>query len=124
VLALYLERGTLRSESSGAVISPAAIGRVIFSLILRRLEVAAISSSAHADQVCGGQTPLFSPREVVWPPDGFAERNEAATCLCSLASNHVGNRAIGDTLVPGTIRNICGLPWPKGNTDIPIRLRL
>jgi len=29
VLAFYLERGTLRSESSGAVISPAAIGRVI-----------------------------------------------------------------------------------------------
>jgi hypothetical protein len=27
--------------------SPAAIGRVIFSLILRRLEVAAMSSSAH-----------------------------------------------------------------------------
>jgi hypothetical protein len=59
VLAFYLETGTLRSESSGAVISPAAIGRVIFSLILRRLEVAAISSSAHADQICGGQTPCF-----------------------------------------------------------------
>jgi hypothetical protein len=29
VLAFYLERGTLRSESSGAVIKPAAIGRVI-----------------------------------------------------------------------------------------------
>jgi hypothetical protein len=48
VLVFYLERGT---ESSSAVMSPAAIGRVIFALILRRLEVTAMSSSAHADAV-------------------------------------------------------------------------
>jgi hypothetical protein len=39
--------------------SAVAIGRVIFSLILRRLEVTAISSSAHADPICGGQTCCF-----------------------------------------------------------------
>jgi hypothetical protein len=52
VLVFYLERGT--TAGSGAVMSPAAIGRVIFSLILRRLKVTAISSSAHADPICGG----------------------------------------------------------------------
>jgi hypothetical protein len=39
--------------------SPAAIGRLIFSLMLRRLEVTAISSSAHADPICGAQTCCF-----------------------------------------------------------------
>jgi hypothetical protein len=46
-------------KSSGPVMSPAAIARVIFSLILRRLEVTAIISSAHADPICGGQTCCF-----------------------------------------------------------------
>jgi hypothetical protein len=62
VLGFYLERH-LGSEGSGAVMSAAAIRWAIFSLILRHIvgrpKATAISSSAHADQICGCQTYCF-----------------------------------------------------------------
>jgi hypothetical protein len=95
---------------------------LILRHIVGRSKATAISSSAHADPICGGQNYCFLlARLHGLPVDLLKETKQQhafAPCLESL--RHGGLRA---SLLPSTMCTICGLPWPKGNTDVPTRLR-
>jgi hypothetical protein len=95
---------------------------LILRHIVCRPKSTAISSSAHANPICGCQTCCFLlVRLHGLPVDLLKETKQQhafAPCLESL--RHGGLRA---SLLPSTMCTICDLPWPKGNTDIPTRLR-
>jgi hypothetical protein len=85
--------------------------------IVGRSKATAISSSAHADPICGGQNCCFLLARLHGLPVDLLKETKRqhafAPCLESL--RHGGLRA---SPLPSTMCTICGLPWPKGNTDV------